>query len=260
MSIKKYFLLLLIILLLGMVLFFVVSKEQENIQNQKSAMITSEQMLDDNAKMQNTTNDDGLVLVTRVVDGDTIEIEGGQKIRYIGIDTPETVHPNKVVECFGVEASNYNKSLVDGKRVRLEKDITDIDRYGRLLRYVYVDDVFVNLKMVQDGYAKSYTYPPDVKHQDLFLAANREAMTTNKGLWGSCGDKNIIDVKKDGQKVIVDAKCNIKGNINSVGEKIYHLIGCGSYEQTKIDEVRGEKWFCSEKEALDAGWVKAKNC
>ena len=241
MSIKKYFLLLLIILLLGMVLFFVVSKEQENIQNQKSAMIISEQMLDDSAKIQNTTNDDGLVLVTRVVDGDTIEIEGGQKIRYIGIDTPETVHPNKVVECFEVEASNYNKSLVDGKRVRLEKDITDIDRYGRLLRYVYVDDVFVNLKMVQDGYAKSYTYPPDVKYQDLFLAANREAMTANKGLWGACGEKNIIGVKKDDPKVIADVKCNIKGNINSVGEKIYHLVGCGSYEQTKIDEARGEK-------------------
>ena len=72
------------------------------------------------------------------MDGDTIIIEEGQKVCYIGIDTPESVHPSKPVECFGKEASNKNKELVEGKRVRLETDVSDTDRYGRLLRYVWV--------------------------------------------------------------------------------------------------------------------------
>ncbi|PIP57418.1 nuclease, partial [Candidatus Woesebacteria bacterium CG22_combo_CG10-13_8_21_14_all_39_10] len=107
--------------------------------------------------------------VTRVVDGDTIEIEGGEKVRYLGIDTPETVDPRKPVQCFGIEASKKNKELVEGKTVRLEKDITDRDRYSRLLRYVWVDDIFVNLELVKQGFASSYAYPPDIKYQEEFL-------------------------------------------------------------------------------------------
>ena len=128
----------------------------------------------------------GTVMVTRVIDGDTIEIEGGQRVRYVGIDTPETVDPRKPVQCFGVEASNYNKQLVEGKRVRLEKDVSESDRYGRLLRYVYVDDAFVNLILVQEGFASSYTYPPDIKYQDQFVEAQQTASEQKKGLWGSC--------------------------------------------------------------------------
>jgi len=128
----------------------------------------------------------GSYLVTRVIDGDTIEIEGGKKVRYIGIDTPETVDPRKPVQCFGVEASNRNKQLVEGKKVRLEKDVSEIDKYGRLLRYVYVDGVFVNLVLVQEGFAYSYTYPPDIKYQNQFTEAQRLAREQKKGLWGSC--------------------------------------------------------------------------
>lgn len=132
--------------------------------------------------------------VTRVIDGDTIEIEPstgsgqarGERVRYIGIDTPETVDPRKPVQCFGVEASKKNKELVEGKTVRLEKDITDKDKYGRLLRYVYVNDLFVNLGLVKQGFAFSYTYPPDVKHQAEILAAERQAREANRGLWQAC--------------------------------------------------------------------------
>lgn len=124
-----------------------------------------------------------IYLVTRVVDGDTIEIEGGQKVRYIGIDTPESVHPSKPVECFAIEASNKNKKLVLGKRVRLEKDVSETDKYGRLLRYVWVGDVFVNDFLVRQGYAYSYSYPPDVKYQDQFKQAEGEARGTGRGLW-----------------------------------------------------------------------------
>lgn len=124
--------------------------------------------------------------VKRVVDGDTIELENGQKVRYIGIDTPETVKPNSAVECFGKEASNKNKELVEGKTVRLEKDVSETDRFGRLLRYVYVDDIFVNDFLVREGYANSASFPPDIKNQDRFRDAEVEAKSNNRGLWSTC--------------------------------------------------------------------------
>ncbi len=204
-------------------------------------------------------------LVSRVIDGDTIELSNGTKVRYIGIDTPETVDPRKTVQCFGVEANNRNKQLVEGKEVRLEKDVSDIDKYGRLLRYVYVNGVFVNLVIVQEGFAYSYTYPPDVKYQSKFVEAEKLAREQKKGLWGSCSTSTqssitLITPKTSTTTTQLQGTCNIKGNINSTKEKIYHLIGCGSYNQTKIDEVRGERWFCTEEEAITAGWRKAKNC
>ena len=91
----------------------------------------------------------GFVRVTRVVDGDTIVVEGNLKVRFIGVNTPETVDPRRPVQCFGHEASDFNKSLLEGKVVRLVKDISDTDKYGRLLRYVYMEDgTFVNLALV----------------------------------------------------------------------------------------------------------------
>src|SRR3989338_2713088 len=100
----------------------------------------------------------GTYLVTKVVDGDTIEIEGGEKVRLIGIDTPETVDPRRPVGCYGVEASNTTKSLLEGKRVSMESDLTDKDKYNRLLRYVWVNNLFVNEYLVREGLAKSYSY------------------------------------------------------------------------------------------------------
>lgn len=129
---------------------------------------------------------DSRVKVIRVIDGDTIEIEGGERVRYIGIDTPETVDPRKSVQCFGVEASNKNTELVGGKMMRLEKDITDRDKYNRLLRYVWDNDIFVNLELVKNGFAYSYSYPPDIKYQDLFIKAQQEAVDVRRGLWSSC--------------------------------------------------------------------------
>lgn len=130
--------------------------------------------------------DTKLYLVKRVIDGDTIELDNGDKVRYIGINTPETVDPRKPVECFGKEASAKNKELVEWKLVRLEKDVSDKDQYGRLLRYVYVTDIFVNDQLVHDGYAQVSTFPPDVKYKDLFLASQTYARENNLGLWKSC--------------------------------------------------------------------------
>lgn len=124
--------------------------------------------------------------VVRVIDGDTIELENGKKVRYIGIDTPETVAPNKPEGCFGQEASNKNRELVEGKEVRLEKDVNETDRYGRLLRYVYVDEVFINEYMVKEGFAFAVSYPPDIGKQDILINAEKEAKEQNRGLWASC--------------------------------------------------------------------------
>lgn len=128
------------------------------------------------------------VKVAQVIDGDTIKIEGGERVRYIGIDTPETVHPDEPIECYGKEASAKNKDLVDGQTVDLEKDVSERDKYGRLLRYVWVGDQLVNEYLVREGFAHSSTYPPDVKYQSRFLEAERLAREEGKGLWGNFCD------------------------------------------------------------------------
>lgn len=124
--------------------------------------------------------------VIKIIDGDTIEIETGEKIRYIGIDTPETVDPRRPVSCFGKEAKDKNKELVEGKVVKLVKDISETDRYKRLLRYIWVGDIFVNDYLIREGYAKAATFPPDVKYEKQFQQAEKEARNANRGLWSLC--------------------------------------------------------------------------
>ncbi len=123
--------------------------------------------------------------VVNVVDGDTIKIETGETVRFIGIDTPETVDPSKPIMCYGKEASDKNTELIEGKVVELEKDVSETDRYGRLLRYIWLDGVLINELLVREGYAQSSTYQPDVKYQDRFVEAQRLAREEQKGLWSS---------------------------------------------------------------------------
>lgn len=120
------------------------------------------------------------VFVKRVIDGDTVELDSGLRLRYIGIDTPE-MNP---VECYSRQATEKNRELVEGKEVRLEKDVSETDRYGRLLRYVWVGESLINEILVREGYAASSTYPPDVKYQERFRAAERLAREERLGLWG----------------------------------------------------------------------------
>ncbi|MBI1869396.1 thermonuclease family protein [Candidatus Gottesmanbacteria bacterium] len=198
---------------------------------------------------------EGKSMVTKVIDGDTIELATGQRVRYIGIDTPESVDPRKSVECFARQAAARNKELVLGKSVRLEKDVSQTDKYGRLLRYIYVNnqdgnELMVNDVLVREGYAFARSFPPDIKYQERFRQAEEQARRENKGLWASCPGQSPSPISSD---------CAIKGNISSSG-KIYHLPNCGSYDKTAIDESAGERWFCTEEEAIQAGWRKAKNC
>ncbi len=118
--------------------------------------------------------------VIQVIDGDTIAIEGGYRVRYIGIDTPET-YPK--LEAFGTEAWQANRRLVEGQEVRLERDVSETDRYGRLLRYVYVDNMLVNAELVRQGLAVAKAYPPDTKYQDLLAEMERQARLAGKGMW-----------------------------------------------------------------------------
>ena len=127
--------------------------------------------------------------VLRVIDGDTILVEVGgreERVRYIGVDTPETVAPDRPPGCFGPEASAANAALVEGKVVQLERDVSDRDRFGRLLRYVYVDGTLVNDELVRDGYATATTFPPDVRENARLRSREREARHAGRGLWSAC--------------------------------------------------------------------------
>lgn len=115
--------------------------------------------------------------VISIIDGDTIIVDGKQRVRYIGIDSPETN------ECLESEATEKNRSLVEGKQLRLEKDVSETDRYGRLLRYIWVGNTFVNEELVKTGYAQASAYPPDTKYQSRLNAAENYAKSNNLGIW-----------------------------------------------------------------------------
>ncbi len=208
-------------------------------------------------------------LVVNVVDGDTIDVlvDGQEyRVRYIGIDTPETVDPRRPVECFGREASERNRRLVEGKTVGLELDVSETDRFGRLLRYVWLDPstgsgqaLMVNAQLVEDGYATATAFPPDVRHAELLASLQAEAMQAGIGLWGpACATP---------EPPAAGGRCEysgteepvIKGNVSlNTAEKIYHVPAGEFYDQTVIDEAKGERWFCTEADALVAGWRKSQ--
>ncbi|MGI9120340.1 MAG: thermonuclease family protein [Acidimicrobiales bacterium] len=136
--------------------------------------------------------EDGRAQVVRVVDGDTIVVRLGgveEKVRLLGIDTPESVDPRSPVQCFGKEASAHTATLLPpGTEVRLVRDVEARDRYSRLLAYVYRadDGAFVNLQLAQEGYADVLTYPPNVAHADAITAAVAQARGARRGLWSAC--------------------------------------------------------------------------
>jgi micrococcal nuclease len=162
---------------------------QENTNQEKTNTTTNESTTKGISNEQTSAKQNlEKALCVRVIDGDTIVVllKGREeKVRLIGIDTPERNRP------YFNEATKKTASLVLGKEVALEKDISERDRYGRLLRYVYVDNIFVNAELVRLGYATVYTYPPDIKYADYFLKLQREAREARRGLWG------IEQVKKE---------------------------------------------------------------
>jgi micrococcal nuclease len=127
--------------------------------------------------------------VIRAIDGDTIEARIGghaEDVRYIGVDTPETVKPDTPVQCFGPRASAFNHSLVEGRRVRLVFGVERHDIYGRLLAYVYLGHRFVNASLVRRGLARSLTISPNDRFAPLFRELELRAARAGRGLWGTC--------------------------------------------------------------------------
>jgi micrococcal nuclease len=129
------------------------------------------------------------VVVSRVVDGDTVEVRLGgetEDVRYIGVDTPETVKPGAPVDCFGPQASAFNHRLVESRRVRLVLGEERRDVYGRLLAYVYLGDRFVNAELVRRGLARTLTIPPNDRYAERFERLEIAASRAGRGLWGAC--------------------------------------------------------------------------
>jgi micrococcal nuclease len=124
--------------------------------------------------------------VQEAIDGDTVKLSDGRKLRYVGVDTPELHHPTKGEQCFGEKAYQQNKSLVEHQLVTLEKDVSETDKYGRLLRYIWLGDKLINQELVSEGYAVARSFPPDIARQDILRQAEKSAREQQKGLWKDC--------------------------------------------------------------------------
>lgn len=175
-------------------LFYDFDRNENNIEN---SIIES-----NNADPIGESYDNSGYKVIEVIDGDTIILSNNERIRFIGMNTPEEGM------YFFEEARDVLEIMILGKEVRLEVDISDLDQYGRKLRYVYHRDIFVNLEMVKRGFANTFTYPPDVKYSEQFLEAERYARENNLGLWESSKINTV------GIEINFDAPGNDNENIN----------------------------------------------
>lgn len=262
---------------------------------------------EDKAQDTNTDDTDMIVnpgviwgTVMSVADGDTITVGlSGQnyKLRFIGVDTPETKHPNKPVEFMGKEASDFTTNELNGKKIWLEKDVSETDKYQRLLRYIWlvdpsdiknptyedIRDKTFNGILVREGYAKASTYPPDVKYQEYFSRIEKEARENNKGLWNESSRQawessnpaqqevaNTQQVQQTQQapggwtQVTKQVKSGKRTYIADVTEgPVKGNANSGKYHvqgqqgYNKIS-VNNVVWFNTEEEAQAAGYVKAK--
>ncbi len=179
--------------------------------------------------------------VLRVIDGDTIEVEGLGTVRYIGVDTPETKHPQKPVERMGKEAHEANRRLVEGKRVSLEFDAERRDRYGRIPAYVYVGTTFVNAWLVEAGYAQVMTVPPNVRYAEVFVELQREAREAKRGLWAE-----EEETPEPGQGYWASRKSDK-----------FHYPWCRWAKEIAPENLIV---FESREEAAEAGYVACKVC
>lgn len=179
-----FFLLGVLLLLTGFVLGRSVNEKNVAVPSSQPSIVPTRAFPQEESAL-------GMVKVVKVIDGDTIQIEGGRTVRYIGIDAPESHDRKAVVRCFSKESTEKNRELVEGKQVRLEKDVSETDKFGRLLRYVYIEDTFVNDFLVRQGYAYASTFPPDVRYQKQFLVAQKEARENKRGLWAACQEQSV---------------------------------------------------------------------
>ncbi len=210
--------------------------------------------------------------VVRVIDGDTIKIESKTQgetitVRLLGIDAPERG------ECYYKESKDFLKQLVEGKAIYLEKDKTAKDRYGRLLRYVLLksqnpekDTIIVNNSLAYEGMIFNYKSPKDTKYRDLIARSTSSARKAGRGIWSACPELVASKTKdaarhRENDSKPEDPSCTIKGNISEKGYgKLYFYPGCPNYSRIKIDQSKGEAYFCTESEAQKAGFQKSTSC
>lgn len=203
--------------------------------------------------------------VMNVVDGDTMDIqfENGkeERVRLVLVDTPETKHPTKPVQPFGPEASAFTKEMLTGKNVQVELDVQERDQYGRILAYVYIDGKMINELLLEKGLARVAVFPPNTRYVDEFYAIQKKAQEAKLGIWSIedyVTDNGYVVQEETGENqsstnTNIDCQNPIKGNINSKGEKIYHVPGGQYYDITKAEEL-----FCTEQEAVNAGYRKSQ--
>lgn len=229
------------------------------------------------------------VTLDRAVDGDTLKViyEGkSQSVRLLLIDTPETSHPKLGVQPLGNEAKQYTKQLVEkASQIELEFDVgPNRDKYSRLLAYVYVDGVMLQESLLEKGYARvAYIYPPNVRYVDEFEAIQNKSKKQGLGIWkyenyaqedgfhpseykdsSSSTSSTSANTNTSSSGTAASSgsnsstspnnSCTIKGNINAKGEKIYHTTESRNYQSTNP-----EVWFCTEEEAVAAGFRAPKN-
>ncbi|HUQ30042.1 MAG TPA: thermonuclease family protein [Candidatus Paceibacterota bacterium] len=204
--------------------------------------------------------------VVRVVDGDTIDIEAGKRLRLLGVDAPQQG------TCYYDEAKTALKKLFENKDIRIEKDSTGVDRYDRYLRYVYlpsetpeVDDLFVEQWLLEKGYARVLAIAPDTRYRDLLAHAEARARSSRIGLWNSTcpyfNDYKNAATLREAASIPENPSCIIKGNISEKGYgKEYFVEGCPNYNRVKVDIKKGEQWFCTEDKAQAAGFMRSSSC
>jgi len=183
--------------------------------------------------------------VAKIIDGDTIELSGGKIIRYIGIDTPELAKGKSENQCFAQQAKEINENLIKNKKVTIETDENEMDRFGRTLAYVFLDDLFVNQYLLEIGAGKHQQDTVNIKYQSMLTDAADKAHNQKTGLWQNCAPNP-------------EEGCLVKGNLDKNDHRWYHLPEFRHYQTTQINLSNGDQWFCTEQEAIDAGFEKAR--
>ncbi|MGE7602199.1 thermonuclease family protein [Peribacillus sp. NPDC097675] len=241
----------------------------ENSTEENTTSSTENALTTDNKDSSESKGKTFKAEIVRVVDGDTVKIKTAngreETVRLLLIDTPETVHPSKPVQPFGPEASKFTKELLPaGSEVEVETGIGERDKYGRLLAYFYVDGKMVNKLLLEKGLARvAYVYAPNTKYLDELEAIQKQAQKKEVGIWSIenyATSKGFDDSKAEkvtAEKPTKKTSCSnpeIKGNINSKGDKIYHIPSGQYYKITKEEEL-----FCTEQEAVNAGFRKSQS-
>ncbi|WP_338754197.1 thermonuclease family protein [Bacillus sp. FJAT-52991] len=237
------------------------SLEEESHDTKEGQVTTNEKNGHTNIEKKESSAEHGEIkgTVSYVVDGDTIDVllpdNTTERVRMILVDTPETKHPRLGVQPFGPEASAYTKELLTNKEVELEVDVQERDQYGRMLAYVWLDGQLVNEQLIAEGLARVAVFPPNTKYVDRLEKAQKEAQKQKRGIWSIedyVTDRGYnIDAQTESTES--DKECEIKGNVTSSGEKIYHVPGGQSYKVTKAEEM-----FCTKEAAEAAGYRAAK--